>query len=59
MFLLLLLWLHLRLQTLNDVLLDLPLSQAPVTAAVFGVEVPAIDRRGRQPPPPSTLRLLS
>lgn len=53
MFLFLLLWLHLRLQTLNDVLLDLPLSQAPVAAAVFGVEVPANDRRSRQSPPPS------
>lgn len=53
MFLFLLLWLHLRLQTLNDVLLDLPLSQAPVAAAVFGVEVPANDRRSRQSPPSS------
>lgn len=50
MFLLALARLHLSLQTLNHVLLDLPLSQAPVAAAVFRVEVPA-NRRSRQSPP--------
>lgn len=50
---------HLGLQTLNDVLLDLPLSQAPVAAAVLRVQVPANRRRRQSPPSLRLLQLLS